>query len=122
MHHSDYPSMKFLSWLRSRLSSRYRAMAIYRQGMMNARRGNHQQAVIEYTRVIDMAEAPAETRAMALYNRSLVYDATGDQRHALIDLQQVLTMPGTTEQIRTEARRKVARMGRTQERSATEQA
>jgi lipoprotein NlpI len=109
--------MKFLSWFRGRLSNRYRAMSQYRVGMQNAQRHNHQQAIVDYTQVIEMNEAPADIRAMALYNRALVHDAVGDQRRAIADLKQVLTMSGTSEQVRTEARRKITRMDRTQSRS-----
>jgi lipoprotein NlpI len=113
--------MRFISWFRSRLSTRYRAMSQYRLGMNNAQRHNHQGAIIDYTTVIEMADAPADIRAMALYNRALVYDAIDDQARAVADLGQVLTMSGTSEQVRTEARRKITRMDRTQSRSDTNQ-
>jgi tetratricopeptide (TPR) repeat protein len=109
--------MNFLSWFKNRLSNRYRARSHYRQGMKNARVHQHQQAVIDYTSVIEMQEAPADIKAMALYNRALVLDAMGDQVQAVTDLNKVLAMMETPEQVRLEARRKITRMGRSNERS-----
>lgn len=113
--------MKFISWLRSRLSSRYGATLHYRRGLKNAKRHNNELAVAEYTEVIGMADAPADIRAMALYNRALVYDAMDNLYGAFADLKQVLNMSGAAEQVRTEARRRIARMDRTQARSETTQ-
>lgn len=109
--------MKFITWLRSRLSNRYRAMSRYQQGMKNAKRHNHEAAVTDYTQVIEMAEAPPDIRAMALYNRALVYDAMGHLTRAIADLNRVLSMSGVADQVRIEARRRIARMDRTQARS-----
>jgi lipoprotein NlpI len=91
-------------------------MALYQRGLNNAKRHNYQQAVAEYTEVIESTDAPAEIRGMALYNRALVYDALDNQILAVADLRQVLGMSGAAEQVRTEARRKIARMDRSQAR------
>ena len=113
--------MKFITWFRSRVSSRYRASWRYRQGMKHAQRHNHQQAIADYSEVIEMAEAPADIRGMALYNRALVYDAMGNEAAAVVDLKRVLTMGGTSEQVRTEAHRKITRIDRSQARFETNQ-
>jgi hypothetical protein len=105
--------MKFIRWFKNRLSGRYQAMSLYRQGMKHAQRHDHQRAITDYTRVIDMTAVPADLRSMALYNRALVYDALEDTPHAMADLRIVLDMPGVTTQVRTEAHRKLVRMERT---------
>ncbi|WP_146447743.1 hypothetical protein [Bythopirellula polymerisocia] len=64
-----------------------------------------------------MADAPASIRTMALYNRALVYCATSCGVQAVEDLQKVLEMPGASEQVRTEARRKLVRMQRSSNRA-----
>lgn len=109
--------MNFLSWFRKRLSNRYRARSHYRQGMKNARVHRHQQAIIDYTSVIEMQEASADIKAMALYNRALVHDAMGNHLQAVVDLKKVQEMIGTPEQVRLEARRKITRMDRSNARS-----
>ena len=109
--------MKMFGWFKNRLSARYRAISLYRQGMKRAQGHDHRQAVVDYSLVIQMAEAPTDIIAMALYNRALVYDAMADEQHAIADLQAILTMSGTDENVRTEARRKLLRMQRSQQRS-----
>jgi hypothetical protein len=113
--------MKFIRWFRNRLSARHQAMSLYRQGMKHAQRHDHQQALGDYTRVIEMAAAPPDLRSMALYNRALVFDATSDTPRAIVDLQAVLGMNGVTEQVRTEAHRKLVRMERSLERSESQE-
>lgn len=112
--------MKFIHWLKGRLSSRYRAMSLYRRGMAHAQQHEHTQAVADYSLVIDMVEAPADLRGMAMYNRALVYDAMGNAAGAITDLNRVLTLSGVAEQVRIEARRKLTRMDRSQARSGNE--
>lgn len=104
--------MKFIRWFKNRLSGRYQAISLYRQGMKHAQRHDHQLAIADYSRVIDMAAVPADLRSMALYNRALVYDALGDTPHAIADLRVVLEMPGVTTQVRIETHRKLVRMER----------
>ena len=104
--------MKFIRWFKNRLSGRYQAMSLYRQGMKHAQRHDHQHAIADYTRVIDMVAAPANLRSMALYNRALVYDALEDTSHAMADLRAVLDMPSVTTQVRIETHRKLVRMER----------
>jgi hypothetical protein len=108
--------MKFIRWFKNRLSGRYQAMSFYRQGMKHAQQHNHQQAIADYTHVVDMAAVPADLRSMALYNRALVYDAISETRNAITDLRSVLDMNGTSTQVRTEAHRKLVRMERSLER------
>jgi hypothetical protein len=110
--------MSFLNWFKGRISNRYRANSIYRSGMKNARAHRHQQALEDYTCVVEMAEAPADIKAMALYNRALVLDAMGDQAQAVVDLDNVLAMAETPEQVRMEARRKMTRMDRSNSRTS----
>lgn len=109
--------MSQFNLLESPIISKIRASWLYRRGMMYARLRNHALAIADYTRVIDMADAPSSIRAMALYNRALVHCATSCEVQAIEELQKVLEMPGATEQVRTEARRKLVRMQRSSNRS-----
>lgn len=104
--------MRIFAWLQSHISSRYRAMWLYRRGMMRAKLHNNQAAIADYTAVVEMAGIPAEVRAMALYNRALVYHASADEANAVDDLNRVLEMPDVAENIKTEVRRKIVRMNR----------
>jgi hypothetical protein len=53
---------------------------------------------------------------MALYNRALILWSAGDEQQAIKDLQRVLEISGASEQVKTEARRKLLRIERTTER------
>lgn len=99
--------------------SRYRAMWLYRRGMMRARLHKNQAAIADYSAVIDMESASADVRAMALYNRALVYYATAHEADAIDDLHQILEMADVAENVKTESRRKLVRMQRTAKRNDT---
>jgi hypothetical protein len=109
--------MNFFVWLQSRISPTFRAKWLHKQGMIQAKLHKHQAAMDAYTTVIEMADAPNDVRAMALYNRALVRHAlTGKSADAIKDLNDVLKMTGATEQVKTEARRKLVRMDRESDR------
>jgi hypothetical protein len=109
--------MKFLNWLKGKLSHRNKAMWLYRRGMLKAKLRDHRAAIADYTTVIDMADATDSLRAMALYNRSLVHAAVNQMPQAMDDLRSLLELPGATGNVKTEARRKLLRMGRTSDRA-----
>ena len=99
--------------LKTLIFSKFRSAWLYRRGMARAKLHKNQLAIADYTAVIEMAEALASIRAMALYNRALVYYCTSSESKAVDDLNKVLEMTGATEKDKTEARRKLVRMGRT---------
>ena len=110
--------MNLLGWLTGRWSARARAMLLYRRGMLKAKLRDHAAAVADYTAVVEMSDAPADVRAMALYNRSLVHAASRHDPLAIDDLETLIEMDGATAKVKTEARRKLVRMQRSDERSS----
>ena len=109
---SGRSEMNIFDWFKSRMPSQYRAMWLYRRGMMCAKLHKNQAAIADYSAVIDMADVPAGIRAMALYNRALVYHAMASESGAIDDLRKILEMADAAEHIKTEARRKLVRMER----------
>ena len=104
--------MNILEWLKGRLSSRGKALSLYRRGMERAKRQDHAGAFDDYTATIGMAGVPPDVKAMALFNRALVLAADGDNLLAIDDLNVVLALTETPKEVRTEARRKLVRMER----------
>ena len=104
--------MSVVNWIKSRFSSRAKALSLYRRGMACAQRQDHQGAIDDYGATIDMPNGPPDVRAMALFNRALVYAADGDDAKATDDLNLVLAMAKTPPDVKTEARRKLKRMRR----------
>jgi hypothetical protein len=77
--------------------------------MARAKRHSHEGAIDDYTTTIHMLDAPPDVIAMSLYNRALVHVAAGDDRKGIDDLNAVLAMNETLANIKTMARRKLAR-------------
>ena len=102
--------MNIVNWLKGCVSSRGKALALYRKGMARARKHDRQGAIVSYTATIDLPNAPADVIAMALYNRALVYVAAGDHQHGIDDLNAVLAMGEMLVNIKTMARQKLARI------------
>jgi hypothetical protein len=105
-------------WLRGKWSKKFQAGSVYRRGMLKAKLRDHQAAMADYTTVIEMVEAPADLRAMALYNRSVVHLAQHHESAAISDLEELLKMPQAGANVKVEARRKLVRMQRVEERAA----
>lgn len=105
--------MRIVNWLKSRLSSRGKALYIYRRGMLRAKQHDPQGAIDDYTATIDGPETPPDVKAMALFNRALVRCAADEHNPQVIDdLTMVLAMPESLADVKTEARRKLERMKR----------
>ena len=62
------------------------------RGEVLARSGSYEECAEELSKIIDMAEAPAEQKAKALINRGLTYSQRGDTERALADYTAVLDM------------------------------
>ncbi len=102
--------MNVFDWLTGLFSNRGKAMSLYKRGMAKARRHDDQGAIDDYTRTINMLDAPAHVKAMALFNRALVYAAAGEDSQATKDLNEVLAMTAAPSDVKTEAKRKLVRM------------
>lgn len=102
--------MNPLQWLGELFSRRGQALRLYRAGMKKAHEHDVVGAILDYTALLALPAAPQDLRAMALFNRGLVLVAAGDHGRGGDDLQEVAAMATTSENIRTLARQKLARM------------
>ncbi len=103
--------MNLLRWLAGRLSSRGKAMSLYKRGMSKAKKHDHQGAIDDYTKTIAILATPADIKAMVLYNRALVYVAVGNDGKGVDDLDAVLAMEEAPLNVKTMAKQKRARIG-----------
>jgi dihydroxyacid dehydratase/phosphogluconate dehydratase len=78
--------------------------------MAKAKRHDHQGAIGDYTTTLGIPGTPADLLAMVLYNRALVYVAAGEAQKGTDDLDAVLAMDEEVVNVKTMARRKLARM------------
>ena len=102
--------MSFFSWLREKFSVRGKAIGIYRRGLNKAKMRDSNGAIFEYSKVIDMLNAPLDVISMALFNRGLVYVANGDSSKGSLDLNKVLDMPRAPSRVKDMAKQKLMRM------------
>ena len=102
--------MDLLGWLKSLFSKRHKALRMYKRGMSRANKHDHLGALADYTAAIESPDLPTDVRAMALYNRALVYVAVGNEPQGVVDLDAVLAMTQAFVNVKTMARRKLARM------------
>ncbi len=107
--------MNHFDWIVGCFSTRQKSLRIYRRGISQARQGQHDAAIENYTKVIGISGVPEDVKAMSLFNRALAY-ATADDSRGAEDLNMVLKMPGAPTHIKTEATRKLARMQQRAER------
>ena len=91
------------------LSSRGRALSLYRRGIARTKKHDQQGAIDDYTATIDMPNAPSDVKAMARYNRALVHMATGDYRKGVDDLDVVLAIDEAPSSIKRLAGRRLAK-------------
>ena len=89
---------------------RGKAMAAYKRGMEKAEGRDWAGAIIEYTAVIEMADAPGDVKAMALFNRAIAYSHADAPDRAELDLQRVLSLDEATAQVKNAARERMKRM------------
>ncbi|MGM0489265.1 MAG: hypothetical protein ACQESR_21210 [Planctomycetota bacterium] len=104
--------MNLLSKLFGNLTPRGRALAAYRRGMQRAGERDLEGAIVEYTMVVEMKDAPEDVIAMALLNRALAYSRAHDDDKAGADLDRVLHMPAASKQVLHAAHEKLHRMER----------
>lgn len=104
--------MNPLSKLFGGLTPRGRALAAYRRGMQKVKERDLEGAIVEYTMVVEMKDAPEDVIAMALLNRALAYSHAHDDNKAGVDLDRVLQMPAASQQVLHAAHEKLRRMER----------
>ena len=104
--------MSLISKLFGGLSTRGKALAVYKRGMEKAGKRDLEGAIADYTIVVDMKGAPQDVVSMALLNRALAYSRAHDDDSAGKDLDRVLTMPGASKQVIDAAHEKLHRMKR----------
>lgn len=85
-------------------------MFLYKRGMEKAKKHDHQGAIRDYSKVIDIPGIAADLIAMVLYNRALAHVASGDNRKGTADLDSVLSMKEKLVNVKSMARQKLARM------------
>lgn len=104
--------MNLILWMTGLFTGRGKAISLYRRGMAKAKLRDYPSAIDLYSQTIELAATPADVRGMALYNRALVYSALGEGDKATEDLNQVLAVAETPVNVKTEAKRRLARMRR----------
>lgn len=102
--------MKLIEWVFHRFSKRNNAETFYRRGMAKAKKHNHQGAIEDYTKALELPDISAELNAMILYNRGLVYVAAGMAQKGADDLNAVLTMDEAGANVKKAAQGKLARI------------
>lgn len=109
--------MNLTRWIRSWLTDRGRALALYRAGMMKANKRDYDGAIADYSAAIRAPDIPTDVKAMALYNRALAYSAIHEDAKASEDLAAMLEMPGLSERIKREASQRRERIRKRDERT-----
>ncbi|MFW6169279.1 MAG: hypothetical protein ACODAD_02235 [Planctomycetota bacterium] len=94
------------------LTARGRALAAYRRGMQKVGERDLEGAIVEYTIVVEMKDAPEDVVAMALLNRALAYSHAHQDDKAGVDLHRLLQMPAASTQVLHAAHEKLRRMQR----------
>lgn len=72
--------MNHFDWIVGCFSTRQKLLRIYRRGISQARQGQHDAAIENYTKVIGISGVPEDVNAMLLFNRALAYDNADDSR------------------------------------------
>lgn len=104
--------MGMFDWLKSRFSSRAKLIALYRNGMSKAKKGDFSGAVLDYTATIKAESISNDILGMALYNRALAYSAMHENDKAAEDLTRALRIPGLPENIKVAAIQRQERIRR----------
>ncbi len=95
--------MSFISWIKSRVSNREKALALYRAGMAKANHRDYTGAITDYSDAIQVPRVPADVKAMAIYNRALAYSAIQEDARAVEDLAELLEMPSLPANVKARA-------------------
>lgn len=104
--------MGFMGWVQSLFSKRGKALAMYRSGMILAKKEDFRGAIAAYTEAIDAVDVPSDVKGMALYNRALAYAAIDEDAKAADDLAAMLKLPGLPENVKTQAHQRRERLRR----------
>ena len=108
--------MSLTSWWKGKFAKEQTASALYKSGILHARKRKNQAAIDSYTAAIQFPGVNEELKSMALYNRALVLHAELEHERAVDDLDQVLKMHGAHGDVKKAAGIKLSkikkRMGR----------
>jgi tetratricopeptide (TPR) repeat protein len=74
-------------------SPRQRAQALCDRGVTYGRLDDHKNAIVDFTAVIQMPDAPAAQKAAALFNRGVAYTKWDEREKAMADFTAVIEMP-----------------------------
>jgi hypothetical protein len=107
--------MSFTAWVKSWLSKRGKALAMYRSGMAKASKRDYGGAIADYSAAIEAPHIPSDVKGMAVYNRALAYSAIHEDAKAAEDLAALLELPGLPENIKTAAQQRRERIRRRKE-------
>ena len=91
-------------------SQRGKALAKYRAGMAQAKKGDYEGAVADYSAALKLSKIPSDVKAMTLYNRSLAYSAMEENEKAVADIDAVLAMPDLSSAMKEQAQQRRARI------------
>lgn len=114
--------MGFFKSLLNRGTSRSKALALYKRGMLKAKEHDHGGAIKVYSAAIEMSDAPGDVTGMALYNRALSYAAAKDNHRARDDLKAVLAMKELPNNIKVAADQKLKRLARRSSETGSQEA
>jgi hypothetical protein len=102
--------MSLFQWFGWSRSVRSQVLSFYKRGLARTKNDDSKGALVDFTSVIELADAPSDVRAMAQYNRALLYAAAGDIGSAVADLNAVLNCPEPLREIKLAAKRRLERM------------
>lgn len=69
------------------------ARALFSRGVTHGQQGDPVAEIADYTRVIELPNAPPKQVAMALFNRGLTHAQQGDSTAAIADFSNVVKLP-----------------------------
>ena len=76
------------------------AKTLFNRGVVLSKLGRNEDAIADYSRVIDLPNSPVETVANALLNRGAVLNQLGHSEKASADFSRIIELPGSpTEQV-----------------------
>jgi len=107
--------LRLLDWVKSLVSQRGKAIALYRSGMEKAKKGDFRGAISDYTAALQVPGIPDDVKGMALYNRAISRSSINEHESAAEDLASLLKVPHLPENVRVQAHQRRERLRRRSE-------
>ena len=76
------------------------SFALLARGVAFGEQGDSEASISDFTKLLEMTEAPAEQRAYAYYNRGVTYGQQGDNEAAIADYTKVIEMTEIPAEVR----------------------